>query len=270
MKKLLSLILVLTMALSLCACGKADDYESAIALMEAGNYEEAIVAFTELGDYKDSVQKLEECENALSYAEAVALFEAEQYEEALAIFTALGNYQDSIAKTKECENAIAYNEALTLIDNELYFEAYDIFSTIATYKNVPEYLNRYQTIEISIDNWFEFFEITEEYKYNAFDEIEGYITSLQLKDGYVMNEATTDIDIEYSYEEYWKYFKLDNETGDVVLGDIAYEHIIGTSTASFAIPKLNMTTAFGIIEDKIIHGTYDILRIQGSLSIYVK
>lgn len=270
MKKAITLILAITLCLSLCACGKADDYEAAVALMEAGNYEEAIDAFIELGDYEDSVQNLEKCEKALSYAEAITLFEEEQYEEALAIFTALGDYQDSIAKAIECENAIAYNEALTLIDNELYFEAYEIFSTIATYKNVPEYLNRYQTIELSIDNWFEFFEITEEYRYNAFDEIEGYKTSLQLKDGYIMNEVTTDIDIEYSYEVYWKYFELDKETGDVVLGDIAYELYTGTHTASFAIPQLEITTAFGIIEDRILHGTYDILRIQGSLSIYVR
>jgi len=173
MKKLLSLILVIAMVLSLCACGKADDYEAAITLMEAGNYEEAIVAFTELGDYEDSAQKLAECENALSYAKAVALFEAEQYEDALALFTALGDYQDSLEKKAECENALAYQTALDMISSGDYENAYTALVELGDYKDVPELLTHFKEVEITPENWDSYFIITAipEYTRNDFSEV---------------------------------------------------------------------------------------------------
>lgn len=172
MKKLGLLILVLTMVVSLCACGKAGDYEAAIALMEAGNYTEAVAAFAELGDYEDSVQKLEECENILSYAEAVALFEEEQYEDALAIFTALGNYQDSVEKKLECENALAYQSALDLIASGDYENAYTTLMSLEEYKDVPELLTHFKEVEITPENWREYFVVVEEPEYtkNDFNE----------------------------------------------------------------------------------------------------
>lgn len=172
MKKLGLLILVLTMVVSLCACGKAGDYEAAIALMEAGNYTEAVAAFAELGDYEDSVQKLEECENILSYAEAVALFEEEQYEDALAIFTALGNYQDSVEKKLECEKALAYQNALDLIATGDYENAYTTLMSLEEYKDVPELLTHFKEVEITPENWREYFVVVEEPEYtkNDFNE----------------------------------------------------------------------------------------------------
>ena len=78
MKKIISLLVVLALCLCLCSCGKADDYDAAMALMDSGNYEGAIAAFTELGDYEDSIQKTEECHSILSYKDATALFDAER------------------------------------------------------------------------------------------------------------------------------------------------------------------------------------------------
>lgn len=203
MKKLVSLILVMAMVLSLCACGKADDYEAAIALMEAGNYEEAIAAFTELGDYEDSAQKLEECENILSYAEAVALFEAEQYEEALAILSSLGNYKDSAEKVKECEIVLAYNKAVALIAEGYYVEARDIFETIPDYKDVSEYLARYKTIEITPENWSEYFEIVEVPLFcdNDFNEVECFFIAhcVVLKENFTP-QLCADSDFEVLFE----------------------------------------------------------------------
>lgn len=131
MKKLLSLILALTMALSLCACGKAEDYESAVALMEAGSYEEAIVAFTELG-----------------------------------------NYQDSVEKKLECENALAYQSALDLIATGDYENAYTTLMSLEEYKDVPELLTHFKEVEITPENWREYFVVVEEPEYtkNDFNE----------------------------------------------------------------------------------------------------
>ena len=116
MKKVLSLVLVLAVCLTLSAC-KSDDYESAVASMEAGHYEEAIVAFTELGDYKDSLQKLEECQTALSYESACTMLANKKYEEALTTFTELGDYKDSANKVRKCEATIALSSSYDNVDD---------------------------------------------------------------------------------------------------------------------------------------------------------
>ena len=41
-----------------------ENYNNAVELMEAGSYDEAISAFTELGDYKDSAEKIDACGSA--------------------------------------------------------------------------------------------------------------------------------------------------------------------------------------------------------------
>ena len=139
-------------------------------------YEEAIAAFTELGDYEDSIQKLEECENILSYADAIFLLDAEQYEEALAFFTTLGNYKDSAKKKVECENGIAYNSAVDFIANGNYENAYNILVKLGDYKDAAEMLTHFKEIEITIDNWNKYFSVIEvpEYDINGFGEVENW------------------------------------------------------------------------------------------------
>lgn len=93
MKKAVSLALVLALvaSLSLCAYGKAGDYEEAVALMEAENYEEAVAIFLELGDYEDSAEMVLDCQ----YRIAVNTFNSEDYATAMNLFAALGDYSDA-------------------------------------------------------------------------------------------------------------------------------------------------------------------------------
>lgn len=219
MKKAITLILTITLCLSLCACGKAGDYEAAVALMDAGNYEEAIVAFTELGDYEDSAQKLEECENILAYAEAIALFEAEQYEDALAIFTALGDYQDSLEKKLECENALAYQNALDLIASGDYENAYTTLVGLGDYKDVPELLTHFKEVEITTENWSEYFVVVEEPEYikNDFNEnvdiqFAYYLTLNEDTDNRIFKPSESKVIFEFTY--------------DTVIKDVQFEKAI--------------------------------------------
>lgn len=73
-------------------------YNSAVSLMDAGNYEEAITAFEELGDFRDSTELLTEA----MYRNANHLFESEKYDDALSIYESLNNYADSNNKILEC------------------------------------------------------------------------------------------------------------------------------------------------------------------------
>ena len=48
-----------------CANTPAGKYNAAVSLMEAEKYSEAIAAFQNLGDYKDSLLKIEETKSRL-------------------------------------------------------------------------------------------------------------------------------------------------------------------------------------------------------------
>lgn len=87
---------------------RLDAYNAATALAEAGQYEEAIVAFTELGDYKDSAEQIEqikdsaEQESETAYNQAVTLLENGEFDEAYTVFEELGDYRDSATMRKLC------------------------------------------------------------------------------------------------------------------------------------------------------------------------
>ena len=49
----------------------SSDYKEAVALMEQGNYKEAITLFEGLGDYKDSAAKKAEAEKTLDIIKAL-------------------------------------------------------------------------------------------------------------------------------------------------------------------------------------------------------
>lgn len=81
---------------------KANAYKTALALMNTGQYEEAIDVFKDLGDYKDSNQQImiseKAIENEEKYNKAVQLISTNEPlkgNEAYAIFKELGDYKES-------------------------------------------------------------------------------------------------------------------------------------------------------------------------------
>ena len=124
-------------------------YNKALALAEAGQYEEAIAAFEALGDYKDAPAQIlltreaqTEARNAEAYARAAALAEAGQYEEAIAAFQALGDYKDAPAQIEltraaqtEARNAEAYARAETLAASGDTYAAARAFYEIKDYRD---------------------------------------------------------------------------------------------------------------------------------------
>ena len=119
-------------------------YNAAVTLMENGDYDEAIEAFKALGDYKDSTQKIEECNSKKledNYSAAITLMENGDYDKAIKAFEALGNYKDSAEKIEECKNGILENKyiaAVKLMENEEYTAAYKAFEEIIGYKDSAE------------------------------------------------------------------------------------------------------------------------------------
>lgn len=188
MKRVLSLVFILVLCCVLCSCGKAEDYEAAVALMDTECYAEAIVAFAELGDYEDSAQRLEMCkgivyekawdllvayefeeayaaffqlgdyedceqitrewESIRSYMEAEKLYEAEQYEEALPIFVGLGEFRDSADCARECRNALAYENAVLMMACGEYEEAITAFLDLENYEDSAQRLEECKRLKL--------------------------------------------------------------------------------------------------------------------------
>ena len=74
-------------------------YNDAIALMDKGEYEEALSIFKTLDEYKDSTTQIENCNTAIMegrYSEAVALMNAGEYEESVHILHGINS-----AKSRE-------------------------------------------------------------------------------------------------------------------------------------------------------------------------
>ncbi len=126
-------------------------YNDAVALMNAGKYEEAIEAFEALNGYKDSADKIENCNAAIiddKYEDAVALMNAGNYTEAIAAFEALNGYKDSAAQIENCIINNKYNDAVALMNAGSYTEAIAAFEELNGFKDSADkiencYINLY-------------------------------------------------------------------------------------------------------------------------------
>lgn len=109
-------------------------YSSATKLLNAGEYEEAMVRFEEIADYKDSAEQIDACEAGIienKYQTAMTLFDEGNYDEAVASFTELSNYKDSKTMVSESK----YQKALGLYKAKDFDAANEVFTTIKSYKD---------------------------------------------------------------------------------------------------------------------------------------
>ena len=121
--------LMLMLACLLCGCSSMD-YKEAGKLMEQGDYDGARAVYLQLeeeGGYKDSAEKIKECD----YLEAAAACEEQNFVLAYSLFTGLETYKDSPDRAVEAGYALANQFAA----NENYAEAVRLFSAFGDYKN---------------------------------------------------------------------------------------------------------------------------------------
>jgi len=111
-------------------------YKEAVALMEAGEYEEAIAVFASLSTYQDSEGKIAECETAMlerKYNHAVSLLDAGSYEEAIEAFEALNGYKDSAEQMTAATLGRKYCDAAARKDRD------DILGALCSFAELGEY-----------------------------------------------------------------------------------------------------------------------------------
>ena len=98
----IAVIAAAAIVFSVVSSKNARAYDDALALLDAGRYNEADVAFTKLGNYKDSAEKAEEAagkgQENTAYTKACKLLEDGSFDEAQALYTELGDYCDSAEK----------------------------------------------------------------------------------------------------------------------------------------------------------------------------
>ena len=88
-------------------------YNSAVKMMNNGEYIEAIAAFEELDGYKESETQINEC----NYLCAVELYKAQKYDSAIAAFEKLNGYKDSKEQIENCNIGKYGKEKWNVIKN---------------------------------------------------------------------------------------------------------------------------------------------------------
>jgi len=125
-KLLIVLLLSLISSILLTGCTKsdADKYASAQKLLAEGKYQEAIDAFSLLGNYEESSKYI-------MYIKAVQLAEDSQFEPAINSFASLEGFKDS-------KLMAIYYGARKLEAEQAYEEAGEVYKSIATFKDSLE------------------------------------------------------------------------------------------------------------------------------------
>lgn len=116
-------------------------YNGALSLMTDQKYTAAIQEFEKISDYKDSIQKINECQIKIldkKYENAVSTMEAKNFEDAIEQFRVLNNYKGCDKKIEECELAIKerdYEIALEFLESGNIVKTRKILNTLKGYKD---------------------------------------------------------------------------------------------------------------------------------------
>lgn len=173
LKRIISLILCLALAVSLCGC-TAIDYKKAVMLYDAGGYEGAKEIFESLGEHEDSAEYAAKAGLILDYRKAVELYAAENYSEAKPLFEALGEYEKSADYLRKIEDKLLEQEEQLLkekIVGRWKTEEVDMTDIILSYAKEGLAAAGYEDVEIgetealTVSAYYEFEEfglVTEE------------------------------------------------------------------------------------------------------------
>lgn len=125
-------------------------YNHAISLLDEGHYEEASELFASLGDYKDSIERIQYAEREHAYSEAVNLFDSGRFSEAITAFTSMDGYKESVQYLYESK----YLWALHCLENNEDRTAYALLSELSDvdYKDSDTYLSDFMYLPSAISD----------------------------------------------------------------------------------------------------------------------
>ena len=203
MKKMISMLLLAAFCLSMAACSSVDkEFESADALLQAGDYDGAIAAFSAIGRYEEINSKIQEAEKLRDEANAGFLYGTwkdilyefggesdlvikEDGKAIIAGMTATYTYENGVLTITspmiiefDCEETDGVMHLRGSLDSEMDYVPESAYDELGPY-----------SVELSIDNWAEYFELKQAANVtaNGFGEIE-YVANgygVFLKDEYL-------------------------------------------------------------------------------------
>ena len=95
-------------------------YSNADTLFQSGKYDEAIIAFSELGNYKDCAEKIEICKNEQTYARATEAAKGGNYELAVELYKSLDGYKDSAVKLESVKASLDNQRIEEFLQSDIY------------------------------------------------------------------------------------------------------------------------------------------------------
>jgi len=98
---------------------REERYNQALELISAKQYEDAIVIFTELGDYQDSQALIEKCAVLPTYDAAMELYLDKKYPEAAWAFSAIADFEDAAKLKAKAETKWRDNVAVVAFSGDI-------------------------------------------------------------------------------------------------------------------------------------------------------
>lgn len=136
MKRILSVLIVLVLAVSMVGCS-LQDYQTAGTLYKEGKYAQALEMYEALGDYADSAKMAEICRQKANYEKAGQLLAAGEYEQAAQMYDELGMYSDSPLMAAESR----YIGGKASLEAEDYERAIALLTILGGYKDSMDLVN---------------------------------------------------------------------------------------------------------------------------------
>lgn len=241
MKKLIALTLILMLCLGMTACGASEDekaFEEANALLEAGDYEGALEKFYSIGLYNQTAEKIYQIEEHLR-AEKVS-FLTGTWKDLNSDLTLTFSEKGKFTVTYP-DGTVSDGEAWYDDNDQLYlFEAVEIREIDGVTHMTDEYNDWVseadyevigpKTVEITMDNWDEYFEIREtdmQYR-NDFGEIDwkGFGFGVFMKDDVASRLKDTyesvQVSFKVAYDEVMHKATDIEADGDFQMGEVGH------------------------------------------------
>lgn len=136
MKRILSCVLVLALAVCMAGCS-LQDYQQAAKLYQAGEFAQAQVIYESLGDFADSADMARISAQKASYQLAGEQLAAGAYEQAAELYDSLGMYSDSPLRAAEAR----YTGGSVSLENGDYARAVALLDQLGGYKDSADLAN---------------------------------------------------------------------------------------------------------------------------------
>lgn len=133
----------------------AQKYKAGIESAENGDYEKAAFIISNIGEYRDSEDRLEEYKNELDYQKADTLMKEEKYEEAIQIYTRLNSEGGGYKESKDLQDFADYQRAIALAEQGQLSVAYEGFKRLpSSYADVADRITELRYALNITDKWY--------------------------------------------------------------------------------------------------------------------